>query len=385
MSDQGDQVLQAVELDDATIELARQGARPPWYASWVGVVMVAGPLLALMAGTFGGQDTLIAIGMFSLLFLSCGGSAFVAIWLVLVIRHRSRVRPIRQAINLRRAWSVTGPVDQVDGMMSVDNQAFITLRRARIPDWAGTAMCTVVFTDAGSARDFGSAGQRIAIKITGPSGGLIYPETGLIPEILQVPAVVASILAGIALTAAFNAQTQIYNEAASRLHDIEAATPCTKDSKVGDVCSRWVAGTVEKTGIVSSSSGASPGPVSSSCFVMLRWGSSHQEGEIRTDGADCDQQLAPSTWSPMPAQIQLVKGYAVQAKVGPTAYRTDRWPPYGDTVFALALIFRLGTILWLAWPIVHLVVAILYRVRRAMSAPPVGTPSPPAPALGSAT
>jgi hypothetical protein len=367
-----------VELDDATIDIARQVARPPWYASWVGVVMVAGPLLTLMAGTFGGDDTLIAVGMFSLLFLSCGGAALVAIWLVLLIRHRSRVRPIRQAIKVRRAWSVTGSLGQVFGTMSVDDQEFITLRRARIPDWASTAPCTVVFTDAGSAHDFGSAGQRIAIKITGPSGQQIYPETGLVPTFLQVPAIVASILVGIAFTAACNAQSRTYNEAASRLHDIEAAAPCATASKVGDDCSRWVAGTVEKTGILSNSSG-------SSCFVMLRWGNSHQEGEIRTDGTDCNQQLSPSTWSPMPAQIQLVKGYAVQAKVGATVYRTDRWPPYGDTVFALALIFRLATILWLTWPILHIVAAILYRLRRAMSAPPAGIPSPPAPELGSAT
>jgi hypothetical protein len=359
----------AVELDDATIDLARQAARPPWYASWVpGAVMLAGPGLFLMAGTFGGQDSLIAAGIFSFLFFGSCGRVLVVAWVALFARHISHVSPIRKAIRLRRAWALTGPVQQWDGIIAIDNQALMTLRRVQIPDWWGEVVCTAVVTDAN---------VRMVIKITAPDGRLLLPVVSATPRILQLPAIIVSILIGLAFTAAFNAQSQLYNDAAARLHDIEAASQCTSQSRPGDACWKWLDGTVEDTGVIYSSSGSSPGPVRSSCFVMLRWGSAHQEGEIRTDNGNCQEQLSASFKSPMPASIQLVRDYAVQIRVGTNNYRTDRWPPYGDTVFTLALIFQMATILWLAWPIVHVAIAVVYRVRRAVSAPAGGTPSPP--------
>jgi len=48
-------------------------------------------------------------------------------------------------------------------------------------------------------------------------------------------------------------------------------------------------------------------------------------------------------------------------------YRTDRWPPGGDGVNGLAWFFRVATALWLAWPVIHLLSAVVYRLRRAMS------------------
>ena len=48
-------------------------------------------------------------------------------------------------------------------------------------------------------------------------------------------------------------------------------------------------------------------------------------------------------------------------RVGDTVYQTDRWSPVGDTVFPLAMFFRLATLLWLAWPLIHVATAVLYR------------------------
>ena len=66
--------------------------------------------------------------------------------------------------------------------------------------------------------------------------------------------------------------------------------------------------------------------------------------------------------SAMPAQIEVVQKFAIQVHVGETVYQTDRWTPAGDTVFPLAMFFRVATLLWLAWPFIHVAAAILYRV-----------------------
>jgi len=48
--------------------------------------------------------------------------------------------------------------------------------------------------------------------------------------------------------------------------------------------------------------------------------------------------------SAMPAQIEVVQKFAIQVHVGETVYQTDRWTPAGDTVFPLAMFFRVATL-----------------------------------------
>ena len=93
---------------------------------------------------------------------------------------------------------------------------------------------------------------------------------------------------------------------------------------------------------------------------MLRWAGGQQQGDIRVDGVDCTKQLVPN--SAMPAQIEVVQKFAIQVRVGETVYQTDRWTPAGDTVFPLAMFFRVATLLWLGWPLIHVAAAVLYRV-----------------------
>ena len=194
-----------------------------------------------------------------------------------------------------------------------------------------------------------------------------------------------SILIGLAFTAAFNAQSQLYNDAAARLHDIEAASQCTTQSRPVDACWKWVDGTVEDTGVIYSASGASRGPVRSSCFVMLRWGSAHQEGEIRTDNGNCQKQFSASFKSPMPASIQLVRDYAVQVRVGKQQLSDGSLASVRRHRFCVGADLPDGDDSVAVWPIVHVAIAVVYRVRRAVSAPAAGTPSPPGQAPRSVT
>jgi hypothetical protein len=85
--------------------------------------------------------------------------------------------------------------------------------------------------------------------------------------------------------------------------------------------------------------------------------------------------------SAMPAQVQVVRNFAIQVRVGDSVYQTDRWSPVGDTVFALANLFRVGTILWFAWPFIHVVAAVVYRL--AVPQPAADSAPPPAVAVGS--
>src|SRR5947209_20540615 len=64
----------AVALDEATLALAQQVARPPWYASWIGALMILVlPVLLTVAGVVGGDADLVSWGLGGILLLViCG-------------------------------------------------------------------------------------------------------------------------------------------------------------------------------------------------------------------------------------------------------------------------------------------------------------------------
>ena len=372
---------QAVALDEPSLDIAREAARVPWYArGWIPVVLVAAPILTGFEAAYAGQGafTSTAADVFTFFFIVL----FLPFWLIaffaafLIVRWRTR--NLRLAIAARRAWSITGAASQVDGKtISVAGRAFRTLRFVTIPEWAKSQVCTVVYADESlwSTIDVSwSLGS--VIRIDAANGYRIYPETGPIRDLFKTSAVVASVLVSLAFTAACNAQSQGYSDAAVRLNDIRAATPCADASKPGDDCTMWTAGTVTWGGSYSSS------PVSSKCPVTMRWPTGSHEGEIRADGAQCEQQLAEGVATPV--TVELLKNYPIQVRLGDAVYQTDRWPPNGDAVLVLNWIFKLAVLVWLTWPILHVASAIIYRFRRAASRRRADIPSPPEPASGPA-
>jgi len=377
--------VQQFTLDDNAMALASQAARPPWYASWVtGALIPAAPALGLLMGIYGGGVELIDWAELGIVLLVLFGPVIGIVWLALFLSHRGRVAPIRRALDDGSAWMVAGPV-AISGPRSVTigGLQIQALHRPSLPAWVSTAMCTAIFADdnTGPQRYGIPQARRMLISITGPDGRRLYPEVGALPVLLSVPSVIASVIVSLAFTAACNAQSQTYSTAASYLRDINASTPCTAKSQPGDDCWKWVQGTVAYDYWYSTST--SNGSTNSTCRATLRWGGPHtQTGDLRTGSIDCTKQL---TSTPMPARLDVLKDYVIQVQVGKTTYQTDHWPPLGDSVFTLALIFRIVTVLWIAWPIGHFAWAIAYRARRAMSAPRAGTPSPPMPALGSTT
>ncbi len=365
-----------ITLDDAAAELARIAATPPVYASGpAGLLIFLAPVLLYLEGSFGGRGLSIWSDVLNFFFLIFGAPCLIFPWLAVFFLHRHRVRNLRLAIATRRAWRISGPLQQAGRRaVVVENLQLNTIHRVRIPEWVGASTCTVVFADPRLANPgvrFTEPG--VVISIAGPGGGLIYPQTGAVPNLLKLPTLIASALLAFAFTASCNSQAQSYADASTRLSEIQRATPCTGASRAGDDCSRWVAGTVEWTGSSSVQVGGG-----STCSTVLRWQGGQQDGDIHTDLGDCSEQLAGS---PMAASIQLVKNYAIQVVVGRTLYRTDRWPP-NRTVDVLAVVFRIAAFVWLLWPFVHLTAAVLFRLA-ARSARRAGTPSPPAPALGS--
>lgn len=368
---------QAVALDQASLDIAREAARAPWYArGWTAVVLVAAPILVGFDAAYAGEGafTSTAADVFTFMFIVL----FLPFWLIAVFAAflivRWRTRNLRLAIGARRAWSITGIASQVDGKtISVAGRAFRTLRFVTIPEWAKSQALTVVYADDSlwSTTDVSwSIGS--VIRIDTASGYRIYPETGPIRDIFKTSAVIASVLVSLGFTAACNAQSQGYSDAAGRLTDIKGATPCADASKPGDDCTRWVAGTVTWGGSSSSS------PESSKCPVTMRWPNGSHEGEIRADGAQCEQQLVEGVATPV--MVELLKNYPIQVRLGDTVYQTDRWPPNGDAVYVLTWISKLAVFVWLTWPVLHVAGAIVYRVRRATSRRRAGIPSPPGPA-----
>jgi hypothetical protein len=370
----------SVTLGNADIARAQQVMRPPWYASWVGVVVILLlPILLTVAGYIGGDTNLQAWGVGGIVFLFVCGFPFLGLpWLALFMNYRDRVQGIRSSIDSQRGWSVTGPLVQTGARtIAVPGFNLSLVHRARIPAWARSSSCTVLF--AGPPRRAQYMVRGTVISIAGPGGRVAYPPGGAVPAMLRAPAIVASILFSLGFTAACNAQSQTYADAAARMQLINAASECTKANKPGDDCTRWVSGTVTRSegyAII----GASPQPVNSSCTVLLRWPGGQQQGDIRVDGVDCTKQLL--TGDPIPAQIEVIRNFAVQVRVGDTVYQTDRWPSVGDTVFTLASIYRVATILWLAWPFIHLAAAVIYRFAARR---PADMTLPPAPAMGAGT
>ena len=367
---------EAVALDEASLEIAREAARPPWYArGWTAIMLIAAPILLSFEAAYAGQGALtsttadVITFFFVVLFLP----GWLIAWLAAFLIVRWRIRHLRLAIGAGRAWSITGALQQVDGKtITVAGRAFRTLRFVKIPEWTRSQACTVVFADESlwSTNDVSwSLGS--VIRIDAANGYRIYPETGPIPDLFKASALVTSVLVSLAFTAACNTQSQGYSDAAARLSDIKAATPCTNASKPGDDCTNWVAGTLTWGGGYSSS------PGSSKCPVTMRWSTGSHDGEIRADGAQCQQQLAHDV--AMPVTVELLKNYPIQVRLGDAVYQTDRWPPNGDAVFVLDWIFKLAVLVWLAWPTLHLAAAIVYRVRRATSRRRPDVPSPPAP------
>jgi hypothetical protein len=356
--------VRPIELDDATIALAEQAAKTPWYASWVtGVLIPGGPALGLMMGVYGGSTDVQTWSVFAVILLFIFGPVIGLIWLALFTGHRSRVKYIRKAIGLQRAWGLTGPLDRL-GRRTIlaGNRALELGHHFQVPDWARTAQCTVIFADANVGADQDSASATGAvIAITGPDGRQIYPRTGAVPTLFQVPVLIASILVSLAFTAACNAQSQTYGDAALRMNDINWSVECTAKNKPGDDCWNWVAGTIAWDGGSLVTSGTES--TNSSCHSMLRWGNQQQVGYLRIDGIDCTKQLSRA---PMPARLQVLRDYAFQVQVGQSIYKTDKWPPFGDSIFTLALIFKLAVVGWVAWPIIHIAAALLYRLRQAI-------------------
>ena len=369
---------EAVALDEATIGLAQQVIQPPWYASWVGVVVILVlPILLTIAGFIGGDANLQAWGIGGILFLFVCGFPFLGLpWLALFLNYRDRVEGIRNAISTGRAWSVTGPIVQTGARSIVVPGFNLSLaHRVRLPAWTKAAGCTVIFSEpTPRGRGVNPGG---VISITGPSGRRAYPPTGAIPELLRLPAIAASILFSIGFTAACNAQSQTYGAAADRMRVIETSAVCTKDTEPGTDCVKWVPGTVTRLDGYGRM-GASP-QVNSWCTVMLRWAGGQQQGDIRIDGVDCTKQLVLNTTTK--AQVQVVRNFAIQVRVGESVYQTDRWSPAGDAVFTLAMLFRVGTILWFAWPFIHVAAAVVYRW--AVPQPAQDSAVPPAVAVGS--
>jgi hypothetical protein len=366
----------SVALDDATVKLAREATRPPWYASGLtGIITIAAPILLWLDGSFASQGTAIWTTAISGLYPVCGGMFIVLPWLILFLVHQSRVFYLRRAISLRRAWVLNGPI-QVIGPKTivVAHRRIVTVRRLRLPANAATVQWTVLFADARlDPADSGLIDTAVAVAIIGPNAELVYPTPGAVPLLVRARAIVASVLVSIACTAACNSQSQTYADAATRLTEIQAAAPCSAESKPQGICSRWVAGTVTWGG------GIADSPVNSVCEVVLRWDSGQQQGDIRIDSSACP---GLSTDTPVPAQIELVKSYAIRTQVGPATYKTDLYPPYGDSVYSIAILLRVATLLWLAWPLLHVVAAVAYRIR-SKSARRGDTPSPPAAVLGS--
>ena len=347
----------SVALDDATLKLAREAARAPWYASGLtGIITIVAPILLWLYGSFASQGTAIWTTAVTGLYPVCGVMVIVLPWLIFFLVHQSRVFYLRRAISLRRAWVLNGPI-QVIGPKAIviANRRIVTVRRLVLPANAATLQWTVLFADARlDPADSGRIDTAVAVAILGPNNERVYPTPGAVPLLFRAPAIVASVLVSIACTAACNTQSQTYADAATRLTEIKAAAPCIAGSKPQDVCSRWVAGTVTWDG------GIADSPESSVCEVQLRWDPGQQQGDIRTDSSACP---GLSTDTSVPAQIELVKNYAIQVQVGPATYKTDLYPPYGDTVYSLAILIRVAAILWLAWPLLHVVAAVAYRLR----------------------
>lgn len=366
----------SVPLDDATLKVAREAARPPWYASGLaGIITIAAPILLWLDGSFASQGTAIWTILVTGLYPVCGVLFIVLPWLILFLVHQSRVFYLRRAISLRRAWVLNGPI-QVIGPKTivVANRRIATVRPLRLPANAATVQWTVLFADARlDPADSGRIDSAVAVAILDLNSEQVYPTPGAVPLLARAPAIVASVLVSIACTAACNIQSQTYADAATRLTEIRSAAPCDAESKPQDVCSRWVAGTVTWNG------GIADSPVNSVCAVVMRWDRGQQQGDIRIDSSACPGLLADT---PVPAQIELVKNYVIQAQVGPVTYKTDLYPPYGDTVYSIAILFRVATILWLAWPLLHVVAAVAYRLR-PKSGRRADTPSPPAAVLSS--
>jgi hypothetical protein len=366
----------SVALDDATLRVAREAARAPWYASGpTGVITIVGPILLWLYGAFAGQGTAIWTIAVTGLYPVLGVMFFVIPWLILFLVHQAQVFYLRRAISLRRAWVLNGPIRVIGPKtIVVANRRIATMRPLLLPANAPTVQWTVLFADAYLDPAYpGLPDVAMAVAILGPGGERVYPSPGAGPSLFRARAIVGSVLVSIACTAACGTQSQTYADAGTRLTEIKAAAPCNSESKPQDVCSRWVAGTVAWDGGIATS------PVDSFCEVAMRWDAGQQKGDIRIDSSACP---GLTTDAPVPAQIELVKSYAIQAQVGPAIYKTDLYPPYGDTVYSLALLLRVATVMWLAWPLVHVLAAVAYRIR-SRSARHAGTPSATEAVLGS--
>src|SRR5437879_12961344 len=162
---------EAIALDDATIALAQQVARPPWYASWIGAVAIlVTPFLLLTAGVVGGDQNVQAWGLGGILFLFiCGFPILGLPWLALFMSYRRPVGRVRSAISEQRAFSVTGPIVQTGGRpIAVPGVNLSLVHRETIPAWATTVPCTVVFADRTAKTTLAIHGT--VISLSGPRG-----------------------------------------------------------------------------------------------------------------------------------------------------------------------------------------------------------------------
>src|SRR3984893_19162977 len=140
----------SVALDDATVKLAREATRPPWYASGLtGIIPLAAPILLWLDGSFASQGTAIWTDLISGLYPVCGVMFIVLPWLIFFLVHQSRVFYLRRAFSLRRAWVLTGSI-QVIGPKTivVADRRIATVQRLRLAANAATGKGTFTFAEA---------------------------------------------------------------------------------------------------------------------------------------------------------------------------------------------------------------------------------------------
>jgi hypothetical protein len=98
----------SVALDDATLKVAREAARPPWYASGLtGIITIVAPILLWLDGSFAGQGTAIWTIAISGLYPVCGVMFIVLPWVIFFLVHQARVFYLRRAIFLQGLIAVS--------------------------------------------------------------------------------------------------------------------------------------------------------------------------------------------------------------------------------------------------------------------------------------
>src|SRR5690349_1692279 len=200
----------SIAIDKPRLDIARAAAASPWYASGaVGIALVLGPALFFIDGHLAGQGLSVWADVLTFFYAIFGVPFLFLPWLALFFLHRYRAHDLRVAIARRRAWRLKGPV-RVAGRkaITVAGRTLTTMRPARIPAWAESSTCEVVFADARIANPPTATTDGVVISITGPDGRFLYPRLGALPSLLRLPAIIASAAIAFGFTASCNGQAQ---------------------------------------------------------------------------------------------------------------------------------------------------------------------------------